>query len=234
MHRVDIDAVLFDLDDTLLDGAAAWRSGMERLMLRCPQVDEDACFEAWDSAFQEHYPRYLAGELSFEESRIARIRSWSARLSIGVEEGDELAWFADYLVGYEEGWTAFADVHGAIAALEGFLLGVVTNGEGAQQRAKLAALGLTDHFEVVVAAGDVGVAKPDRRIFHLAAERLGVAVSRCLFVGDQRDVDSLGAMRAGMSALWLNRNGERAPEDGLVMEIASLSGLARAVRALGE
>jgi len=51
----------------------------------------------------------------------------------------------------------------------------VTNGDGAQQRAKLQNLGLVDRFNVFLASGDVGFPKPDKRIFETAAARLGVA-----------------------------------------------------------
>ncbi len=186
-----VEAVLFDLDDTLLDGDAAWRSGMDRLLVRCPWVERAAAFRAWEAAFREHFPRYLAGALTFEESRVARIRSWAERVPVTVEAGAELSWFGDYLAGHEAGWIAFDDVASCLSALGSLRLGVITNGDGDQQRAKLAALGLGPVFEVVIASGDAGCAKPDPRIFDLAAARLGLPPGRCLFVGDRRDTDAL-------------------------------------------
>jgi putative hydrolase of the HAD superfamily len=218
------EAILFDLDDTLLDGGAAWRSGMDALLVRCPEVDRAVALRAWDVAFEEHFARYLAGELTFAESRIARIRSWSDLVSVAVPAGDELLWFDDFLVGYEAGWAAFEDVEAALGQLRRFRLGVITNGDGDQQRAKLIALGLGEAFEVVICSGDVGFAKPDPRIFELAAARLGVPPNRCLFVGDRRDSDALGAVAAGMSALWLNRKGQAAPDE-LVSAIVTLGQL---------
>ncbi|WP_067477410.1 HAD family hydrolase [Actinomadura hibisca] len=50
------------------------------------------------------------------------------------------AWFASYLARYEARWRAFPDVAPALAGLAGLRLGVVTNGEATQQRAKLARL----------------------------------------------------------------------------------------------
>jgi putative hydrolase of the HAD superfamily len=218
------EAILFDLDDTLLDGDAAWRAGLDNVLVRCPEVDRAAAFRAWEAAFQEQFPRYIAGEATFEESRAARIRSWAERLPVTVEAGTELSWFDDYLAGYEAGWTAFDDVAPCLGALRKLRLGVITNGDGDQQRAKLAALGLGAVFEVVIVSGDVGYAKPDPRIFHLAAARLGLPPGRCLFVGDRRDTDALGALAAGMPAVWLNRGSSKAPDDA-VREIATLAEL---------
>jgi putative hydrolase of the HAD superfamily len=229
-----IEAVLFDLDDTLLDGAAAWRSGMETLLLaRCPQLDRTAALHAWDTVFEDYFARYLTGALTFEESRIARIRAWAEAVSVKVTEGDELLWFDDYLAGYRAGWATFDDVEPTLPLLRGLRLGVITNGDGGQQQAKLTALGLRSAFEVVVCSGDVGFAKPDRRIFELAADRLGLSPGHCLFVGDRRDSDALGALAAGMSAVWLNRKGHPSPDDR-VIEIDTLHRLPTLLAASAE
>jgi putative hydrolase of the HAD superfamily len=220
-----IEAILFDLDDTLLDGDVAWRCGMEALrQARGPELDRTTALDAWNTVFEEYFAQYLTGALTFEASRIARIRAWAEAVSIDVVAGDELSWFDDYLRGYQAGWTAFDDVEPTLSLLGGFRLGVITNGDGVQQRSKLTALGLTEAFEVVVCSGDVGFAKPDRRIFEVAADRLSLAPDRCLFVGDRRESDALGALAAGMSAVWLNRKGQPAPDD-LVPQIETLGQL---------
>jgi putative hydrolase of the HAD superfamily len=211
-----LDAVLFDLDDTLLDGDAAWRSGIARLLARCPQVDRDAARLAWETAFERHFPAYLAGETTFAEQQAARMRSWAALVDVPVPSGKELDWFGDYLAGYSAGWAAFEDVAPCLAALPGIRFGVITNGESVQQRAKIAALGLTEAFAVVVASGDIGIAKPDPRIFRHAVRQLGTVPERCMFVGDRRDTDALAAAAVGMKGVWLNRVTDGALADGAV------------------
>jgi len=70
----------------------------------------------------------------------------------------------------------------------------------AQLRQLLTQFGLIDAFDVIVISGEVGVMKPDARIYHLAAERLGVPVADCLFVDDFEE-NVAGAQAAGMPAL---------------------------------
>jgi putative hydrolase of the HAD superfamily len=226
---VRFDAVLFDLDDTLLDGDAAWASGMDSVVSsRCPDVDRSAAFAAWVGAFDEHFDDYLAGRLSLAESRAARIRTWGSSLGLAIEPGTEAGWFADYLVGYEAGWRPFDDVAAALGQLAPRKLGVVTNGDGHQQRAKVAALRLAVTFDAVVVSSEVGCAKPDQRIFRTAAERLGVAPGRCLFVGDREDVDAAGARDAGMHGVWLDRRGLTGVTDvPRITTLAELPALAR-------
>ncbi|MGH3167165.1 MAG: HAD family hydrolase [Trebonia sp.] len=226
------DAVLFDLDDTLLDGETAWQSGLASLLVRCPEVEPGRARLAWDTAFERHFPRFLSGELTYDAHRAERIRSWSDLVNVAVPMGAELDWFADYLVGYQAGWVAYPDVAPCLEALarSGLRLGIITNGDSVQQREKLEVLGLTNVFAVVVTAADIGIAKPDSRIFRHAAGELGVSPDRCVFVGDLRDTDALGAAAAGMKGVWLNRGplsspaSEPAGADGIA-EIASLADL---------
>jgi len=85
----------------------------------------------------------------------------------------------------------------------GLKLGVITNGEGARQRRKLASLGLDGWFDAILVAGEEGVRKPDAEIFRRALARLDVAAHESLFVGDHPVADVEGAHRAGLNAVWI-------------------------------
>jgi putative hydrolase of the HAD superfamily len=82
---------------------------------------------------------------------------------------------------------------------------LITNGDGPQQRAKLARLGIGELFSWVIISMEVGLAKPEREIFELAAKEAGVAANRCMYVGDRLDTDAQAADKAGMRGVWLNR-----------------------------
>jgi putative hydrolase of the HAD superfamily len=85
----------------------------------------------------------------------------------------------------------------------GLLVGLVTNGQHALQYAKLAHTGLEYVFDEIVVSGDVGVEKPDREIFDLACEKLGLDPREAVYVGDNRRNDIDGAAGAGMRTVWL-------------------------------
>jgi putative hydrolase of the HAD superfamily len=202
-----LQAVLFDLDGTLMDHDAARDAGF------AAHLPEQAAHAAeWRRLEALHYHEYVAGRVSFTEQRRRRVRGIHA--AIGREQpADEAAdaWFAAYLERYRAGWAAFDDVLPALAALTaadaGLALGVITNGEGEPQRAKLAAIGLTERFPVVVCSGEAGLAKPDPAIFLLACERLGVDPGATAYVGDRLDLDAEGAVAAGLRGIWLDRAG---------------------------
>jgi len=82
---------------------------------------------------------------------------------------------------------------------------VLTNGDPAQQRAKLARFGLLDYFEAVLTPTELGAAKPDPAAFTAACLILGVASGRVLSVGDWLEGDVVAATRAGLTGIWLDR-----------------------------
>ena len=69
-------------------------------------------------------------------------------------------------------------------------------------------------FDVTVFSCDVGVSKPDRRIYELACEQLEVEAGECLFVGDGANDELPGAERAGLDAIQLRAPGEALTPDG--------------------
>lgn len=70
-------------------------------------------------------------------------------------------------------------------------------------------LGLDKHFDALVFSCDVGVAKPDRKIYERLAGMLDVKPSQVLMIGDTRGDDVMGARKAGLQALHIDRSGRR-------------------------
>lgn len=87
----------------------------------------------------------------------------------------------------------------------------------------LANLGWTEFFRTVTFTQEVGVQKPDVRVFRFALQRANLAPADAVYIGDSWEADILGAEGAGMSAVWLNRTGRPAP--GPCREIRSLDEL---------
>ena len=72
--------------------------------------------------------------------------------------------------------------------------------------ADIARIGLGRYFSASISAQTFGVAKPDPRIFHAAAEAVGAAPEHTLHIGDDPALDVAGALTAGMQAVWLSRD----------------------------
>ena len=126
---------------------------------------------------------------------------------VGVAVDDPLALYQDYLPHYEESWTAYDDVVGALDELDhaGIRLAVLTNGRQAQQVAKLDRMGVLDRFEVVLAASDLPAFKPSPLAFAALCESMGERPEAVAYVGDDLSADVDGAGAAGLIPVWLDR-----------------------------
>ncbi len=93
--------------------------------------------------------------------------------------------------------------------------------------AQLDLVGIAHYFQAAISAKSEGVAKPEARIFQAAALAAGVAADEVLHVGDDAALDVIGALNAGMQAVWLNRQGKLWPHETQqpTLEIASLEEL---------
>ena len=197
-------AILFDLDDTLVDHSSAYIGATEALHARVPtSLSLEQFSAAWTASMRRHFDRYVAGEISYDEQRRNRVREV-------IDEGlsddavDEIFW--EYLSSYEARWALFPDVEAALDEVSlRHRLGIVTNGQPAQQRRKLERTGILDRFACVVISEDVGVPKPDPRIFLNACSLLGDEPKHSFMIGDHYDLDVMGARRAGMIGIWLDR-----------------------------
>ena len=82
-----------------------------------------------------------------------------------------------------------------------FPLVAVSNGNADIQR-----IGIGAYFRASISAQQLGVGKPDPRIFHAAAGAAEVEPSQVLHVGDDATLDVLGALDCGMQTVWINRS----------------------------
>jgi putative hydrolase of the HAD superfamily len=243
--------VLLDLDDTLVDHRGAVADGITAHLAARGLLDAGDAAEVaravalWVALEEEHYHRYLAGELDYQGQRRARVRgflaAWgstgAADLATAIADDDDAtdAWFGGYLAGYEASWRALPGAYEALDEIArrhpGVRFGVVTNGERSQQEPKIAAAGLTDRLSPVICSGELGYTKPDPRIFHLACREAGVDPADAVMVGDRLRTDALGGADAGLAGgIWLDVLGAGdAPSAAVVVRITALDQLADAV-----
>ena len=227
MAGLPIQAVFFDIDDTLVDAAASTRAGAEVLFDRYrDRLDgsDDQLMERWNTLLDHHFERFLRGETSFMGQRRARIRGLFDLTPGQMPDAEVDAVYAAYGEFKEGSRRLFPDAVETLDALECCRLGVISNGSSARQRQKLASVGILDRFSVVVVSEDIGVAKPQRDIFQAACRAVGVSPSACVHVGDRLDADALGARDAGLTGVWLDRRGTGGAPAG-VPTIARLSEL---------
>ncbi len=183
-----LKAVLFDLDNTLVDRDRAWAELV------------DACAPNLDPALRQRvlhedahgrrprgqYVRWLEHNAPQVLAHAPKARPWAHiadAIALRVRAFDLVA-------------QTLEDMQGK------FRMALVSDGSSAVQHKKLHTAGLTPYFEVVVVSEEVGVCKPSPRPFEHALEQLGVKPEQAVFVGDHPVRDVQGAARLGMTPVW--------------------------------
>ncbi|RKS80610.1 putative hydrolase of the HAD superfamily [Motilibacter peucedani] len=230
---MSVEAVLFDVDDTLVDHSGAVARGfVQRLSQVAPAADRDAAAAEWRRLEELHYRRHLDGELTWQGQRRERVRGILAWLGQPVPAGDDEvdAWFDAYRTAFEAATAAFAETVEVLDALD-VPMGVVSNNSTANLLAKLERVGLGGRFEVVLCPDTDGLpAKPHPALFHAGCAALGTARGTTAYVGDRLRTDALGARDAGLVGVWLDRHGRGAgtelPEGVVrIPDLRALTGL---------
>ena len=218
-----IHAILFDMDDTLLDWSAAmpqaWqdyeRSCLRRVWLWLAKHGPVPPYPRFDEAFfRELRARWRRSKRNLVAPHLVDILT-HALAAVGVSDArcEREALLAAYGDDPPPGVRPFPDVLPALRALRrrGLRFGLVTNASHpmSQRDGTLRAHGLLEFFpDCRLAAADVGYLKPHRAIFERALEKLGVGAEEAVFVGDNLVADIHGAQEAGMAAVWRARPGE--------------------------
>lgn len=168
-----IEALLFDLDGVLIDSYAAWHEVLNRALAErgLPPVDDARMRAGWGQGIHEDSRLYFGGE-SLESLAATYDRLFPACLEhVTVTSG------------------ALTTVD-ALAA-RGFRLGVVTNSPRALAVGVLDMTRLLGYFGAIAGGDEVPQAKPDPALLRLGAERLGVPLDDCVFIGDtETDVEA--------------------------------------------
>ena len=182
--------LLCDLDNTLLDREAAFRSWACEFLERIGapddidwllDLDADGLTDRWDVA-EGIQDRYRLGNSAIDvvdeirEGLLAHLRL------------DPMVAFALKITG-DAGWLPV----------------VVTNGDAGHQEAKIRKTGLDRYVADWVISGEAGVSKPNPRIFEIAAYRVRANLRGAWLIGDSPEADIGGAAELGVPCVWLHR-----------------------------
>jgi len=216
---VPLEAVIFDLDDTLHDDTATYHGAASRVaheVARESGIVAQRLLDAYIAQAERFWSTLDTPTLSVNLVDL-RTTMWRAALvETGLDDSALAVRCADAYNTHRrdllELWPGALDLLQRLRA-DGYKLALITNGFSETHREKLTILQLDDAFDEVFIADEVGMIKPDPRLFRLAAERLGVAPEACAMVGDRFDRDVRGGASVGMFTVWMNVRNESLPTD---------------------
>ena len=213
------DAILFDLDDTILNDERsvepAWR-----------KVCADVAAQVSDLNQVELYETISRRGTWFwsdpERHRIGRTNPVEASYGIIHESlqtlGHDLPSLArsaaeSYREMRSAGAQLFAGALDTLIGLDqlGLRLGLITNGNGPAQRAKIDRFGLAKLFHHVLIEGEFGCGKPDPRVYWTSMNALGCRPSNTWMVGDNLEWEVAAPQQLGLTAIWVDPSGHGLP-----------------------
>jgi putative hydrolase of the HAD superfamily len=217
-------AILFDLDDTIIDDSSnvdnGWRTAIEgeaRALGGATADDVLAVILDVRTWYWSDPERHRIGRADLRAASTLIVGQ--ALLRLGVDDPELARRIAHaYRDIREAGRSLFP---GAIETLErvrslGIAAALLTNGDSIGQRAKLVQFDLARHFDYICIEGEFGCGKPDERVYRGALESLGCAPDSAWMIGDNLEWDVAAPMRLGITGIWHDRFKSGLPEASAV------------------
>lgn len=205
-------AVLFDVGGTLLDPHPSFP---DRFTLVCQSLGVTLEVNKVKEIEKGLWRQILKprSETPYSSSPEASKQFWiwfykTFLSALGIENREDIAVELYNIFSSPNSYRLFPDVLPCLEELQnrGVAMGIVSNWER-WLPALLDQCQVTGYFNTVVVSGEVGIEKPDKRIFELALDRLGVSPEDTIFVGDILEADILPSSQMGMTPVLIDRKG---------------------------
>ena len=203
--------LLFDADNTLFDFNQAKNIALTAALARwdiSATPHHFQCFELINSRIWQAFER---GEITAAALRVQRFVEFMQDIGLS---GDARPFSELFLATLGQQAILLDGAEQVIARLQPhYRLMLITNGLQDVQRSRWAACSLRPYFADIVISDEVGVAKPDPRIYDIAFARMGMPErSQVLMIGDSLSSDMQGGITYGLDTCWLNLHGTPRPD----------------------
>nr|NNM89280.1 HAD family hydrolase [Bacilli bacterium] len=204
--------ILFDLDDTLSYFEDYWEAACKDAFASFPLtagLDHDRLFheyEKWNAILDK---QYIAREIDVYTYRNQRFLRALGELGLTATWDEAEAFHALYFSLCERHMVVRPDNIALLTKLsQTYRLGIVTNGTVDVQMRKIRACGIQPFFPdfAIFISDQVGVAKPDARIYQVALNAFAVDAKDTIFIGDSWQNDVQGPRAIGITPIWLRRD----------------------------
>lgn len=232
-----IDTVLFDLDDTLLEDAKAYKEAARQVARDVAAErggDAETLYHAYVAQANQFWTK-LSTEHMDRPIHDARTQLWSDALEAsGVPFDLALAQrcSADYTRYRTANLALFPGVVEMLTELRalGCKIGVVTNGFSSTHNEKIDKAGLRPYVDTFFLADEMKMVKPDPEIFRFACRTLASEPANTAMVGDLYHRDIVGALEVGLFTVLVDVHATPLPEgarppDAVVAAIADVLGV---------
>ncbi|MEI6123766.1 MAG: YjjG family noncanonical pyrimidine nucleotidase [Bacteroidota bacterium] len=221
--------IFFDLDKTIWDFETNSQQTIAEIYnLLCFDKRNIADFAQFHAVYETHnlklWEMYRYNKIAKPDLMVMRF--YNTLMEFGINDMPTAQAFStQYLELLPEKTAVFAGTHQTLAYLAGkYQLHIITNGFEEVQFRKIQNADMRHYFIHIITSEEAGFKKPDTRIFNYALQLCGASADQCLMVGDDLEVDVLGAKQAGMDQVYFNPQ-KLAHHETITYEIAELTAL---------
>lgn len=213
------EAVFFDVGNTLLRPYPSVSAVVSEVLHAAGHARDIDDIDAWMPLVDEFYEDRYREDDTFWTDEDETSAVWVGMYSLlcrklGIEaDAETLARRVYDEFGDPGRWSVYDDVMPAFDRLRasGVGVGLISNWDR-RLPALIDGLGLSGHVTTVITSAEVGLRKPDPRIFELACARMGVDPDRAVHVGDHMYADVVGARSVGIRPVLIDRHCGDQPE----------------------
>jgi putative hydrolase of the HAD superfamily len=223
-------AVFFDVGNTLLHPFPSVSEVVRQILAEEGHVHDLSAIDAWMPLVDEYYEDRYREDDTFWTNEDETSQVWVGMYSLlcrklGIDiDAERIARRVYDEFGDPSRWRPYEDVLPAFERLRerGVSIGLISNWDR-RLAGIFTGLGMSSMLSTVVSSAEVGLHKPDPRIFELALQRLSVAPEEAAHVGDHHYADVLGAQAAGMLPVLIDRHGgEHEPDERYISSLDEL------------
>lgn len=201
-------AIFFDVDDTLYNQVEPFYKAYIKNFEHY-NIDVNYLFKTSREISDELFEKSQSGDISMKEMQIMRIQFAFEKLNIKISREEAWKFQQDYEK-FQDNITLSDTLKNMFDYLKGkdIIIGIITNGPSSHQRKKIRNLELHSWIEDnnIFISSEVGISKPDGRIFSLALSTVSKdKISEVFYVGDSFENDICGAFKVGWESIWMNR-----------------------------
>ena len=200
--------LLIDNDNTIMDFAAAEGKALVQLLENHGLPTDEETIRTYQELNEALWRALERGETTQPKLKVERFRLLLEVL--GRHDLDAEALSAEYAAGLGNHPDLLPGAEDFIRALHGRMkIALVSNGVSAIQRSRLSKCPLTPLFDAIVISEEVGAAKPDPKLLHVAMEMLGCTdKSQAVMMGDSLGADIRAANNAGVDSIFFSLKGK--------------------------
>lgn len=209
-------AFLFDVDDTIYDQMWPFRKAFDTHFKKYNSIPLEKLFQYSRKYSDEVFELTENGELPLREMHVYRITKAFEIYNVEIEKEEALNFQHTYEKLQKE-IQLVPDVEKTFwyCKKNNIKIGIITNGPEWHQQNKINQLGLSRWIpsENIFISSREKVAKPDKRIFDIAKNRMDLVDEQIYFIGDSFANDVIGAKNAGWKSIWINRRNKKLPDN---------------------